>query len=114
MGKILAKQVAVWDDAVGKRVKFYPGDELPEKFEDKVTNPQLFQEFYRGTGSDLDPTPEEEHWTKGMTIPKLKIIAEDEGVDLEGINKKKEIIEAIEAHRAANPDDEEFPSGNAD
>jgi hypothetical protein len=100
MGKILAKTIRIWDFDAGKRVQLDAGTELPEWAEERVTNPKLFVKESQDTSEESFDENDDD--LESLTVPKLKELADEEGVDLGEATKKAEIIEAIRNHRGSD------------
>lgn len=52
-------------------------------------------------GEELPEEPEDDDGLEGQTMPDLGILVTKEGVPLNGVTKKADIIAAIRAHRAS-------------
>lgn len=102
MTKILSKSIKIWDFEAGERVTLEAGTELPEWAEDRVTNPKLFVSDVEGVSNSSSDDESFEGSLENMTVNQLRDLADEEGVDLSGVSRKADIIEAIESHRADN------------
>lgn len=106
MAKRIIRTVVLRDPLRGRHVMFLPGSILPDHLESKVTNRAAFEvvegsEEVTGETPSSSPDEDEETPLTEYTVPQLRTIADDEMVDLTGISRKEDIIEAIEGKRAS-------------
>lgn len=97
----ISRSTTVYDYAHGRNVTLMAGTECPEWAEEQITNPKVLSSGSSAKQDD-EPQDDEEGDLSEMTVPKLMGIARDEDVDLTGINRKSDIIQAIEESRAAD------------
>lgn len=99
----------------GGYITLLPGQTVPKHLEEKITNSSVTRDNRKSKSEEVEAGDEEEFIVEGdgetgaseddlnnLTVPQLTELAKAEDVDLKGISKKDDIIDAIEAHRADN------------
>lgn len=89
----LMRHVALFDDK-GILYQFGPGDDIPSWARKKITNPNVWDgELDDDEGGSDGPPPKS---GKGGGIRAWRKYAEDNGVDVDGLDSPEEVIAAVE------------------
>lgn len=132
MTKVVKDRVLIMRDPkrANKRRIFHPGDVIPEHMEHLVTNgsvtgndedeefDELEEELGKSEGSSESSETEEdtrslhERIDDEYTVPQLTERLKEEGVDITGLSKKAELVNAYAEHLLKSDEDEDDEDAN--